>query len=466
MSGACDVAVVGAGPAGMAAAAGLAGMGLEVVLIDEQPAPGGQIWRAIEANAATGTAGALGGEYVAGLAAVQAVRASGVRLALSTSVWQIEPEGRLFLRDDAGLAMLQARAILIAVGAQERPVPFPGWTLPGVMTVGAAQIALKTSRQIPDQPVWIAGKGPLALLYMVQLLAAGGRVAGHLDTAPRGQSGRGLAQLGRALGGMREIAAGLGWIARLRRAGVPVHRDIGAIAASGRERLEAVRFARRGAAERSVAAGLLLVHEGLVPNVHMTMALGCAHDWNAVQACFVPRLDAWGESSVGGVFVAGDGAGIGGARAAVARGDLAAIGIARRLGRLGEAAARQAAAPRRVALARALAVRPLLDALYPPPLAAAAIADDTIVCRCEEVTAGRIRAAARGGRGGPNHVKAETRAGMGACQGRQCGLSVTSLVAAETGQDPAATGFFRIRPPMRPVTLGELAGLAAREGAP
>ncbi len=203
---------------------------------------------------------------------------------------------------------------------------------------------------------------------------------------------------------------------------------------------------------------MLLVHEGVVPNIHPTMALGCAHDWRDDQLCWVPRLDAWGETSLPGLFVAGDGAGIAGAQAAGWRGEIAAIGVAQRLGRVDDAeATRRATAPRRQ-LDRALAIRPFLDALFRPRAALFAPSDDTVVCRCEELTARDIRAAATG-TPGPNQVKAFTRAGMGPCQGRQCGYTVAHLLAAMQKRPVAEIGFYRIRPPLKPVTLGELASL-------
>ena len=207
---------------------------------------------------------------------------------------------------------------------------------------------------------------------------------------------------------------------------------------------------------------MLLVHEGVVPNIHPTMALGCAHDWRDDQLCWTPTLDGWGETSLAGLFVAGDGAGIAGARAAGLRGELAAIGVARRLSRLDEGeASRRARGPRR-RLGRELAVRPFLDALFRPRPAVFAPHDDTVVCRCEELTARDIRAAAAG-TPGPNQVKAFTRAGMGPCQGRQCGYTVSHLLAALQKRPVAEVGFYRIRPPLKPVTLGELASLDEAE---
>ncbi len=206
-------------------------------------------------------------------------------------------------------------------------------------------------------------------------------------------------------------------------------------------------------------ARLLLVHEGLIPQVHPTLLLNCAHDWNEAQACFAPRLDGWGESSHPNVFVAGDGAGIGGAEAACLRGEIAALGIAVRLGRLARDDVERAARPLRSRLARALALRPLLDALYRPRHAVFVPPDHTLACRCEEVSVAALRAEAAGGRPGPDQVKAFTRAGMGPCQGRQCADTVAHVLASAENRAVPDVGLYRVRPPLRPVTLGELASL-------
>jgi hypothetical protein len=197
----------------------------------------------------------------------------------------------------------------------------------------------------------------------------------------------------------------------------------------------------------------------VIPSIHMTRALGCEHGWSDQQQCFAPTLDEWGQSSVQGIFVAGDGAGIGGAKAAYERGELAAIGVAYHAGKITHQAAAEQAAPHRQALAALLRLRPMLDAMYPPRADILAPPDETIVCRCEELTAGDIRKAAAIGTPGPNPLKAFTRAGRGPGQGRQCGYTVANIIAAQQGRTVAEVGLHRIRPPLKPLTLGELASL-------
>lgn len=460
-----DLLIVGAGPAGMAAAVTARRHGLSVRVVDDQPAPGGQIWRGIETVAATPRAKRLGESYLSGAERAAAFRSCGALYEPESQLWQIEPGFRAFVTRGGKARIVTAQAVILATGAQERPMPFPGWTLPGVLTAGAAQILLKTADSVPEKPVWIAGCGPLPLLYMTQLLAAGGCIAGFLDTTPRGRLGAALRHLPQGLGRLGDLLKGLSWSLALRRAGVPIIRHVTELRAEGEGRLQRLRYLTEDGREAEVPAEVLLVHEGVVPNIHAPLALGCAVRWHAGQHCYVPVLDAWGESSQANIFVAGDGAGIGGAEAAEPRGRLAALRVAAKLGRLDEATAETAAAPERRALVSALALRPFLDALYAPRPQLYAPPDETLVCRCEEVTAGELRARAVEGRPGPNQLKAFTRAGMGPCQGRQCGYSMAHIIAAAQNRPVEEVGFYRIRPPLKPVTLGELASLDEQETA-
>lgn len=458
-----DVAIVGAGPAGLAAAVRLRRFGLSVLVVDEQPAPGGQVWRGVERNFEGPLAEALGADYARGKKAVEAFRSSGADYRPGTQVWQIEAKNgwQMFLKQDGSVSQISAKMVLLATGAQERPAPFPGWTLPGVMTVGAAQILLKSGGFLPEGPIWIAGTGPLPLLYATQVLELGGRIAGFLDTAAR-PGFRALRHLPSALSDLEGLYKGLGWLRALRRTGCRMVRRVSDLHADGSGRLERVSWTASGSSEEA-EAGVLLVHEGVVPQIHTTLALGCAHDWSHKQGCFVPRLDTWGGTDQDGLFVAGDAGGIGGWAAAEVSGEITALAIADRLGVVSDIEALRKAAGLDAQRDRALALRPFLDAIYPPPCQS--ITNETIVCRCEEVTAGQIRAAARDSAPDPNAVKAATRAGMGPCQGRQCGYTVQALIAEEHNLAVEEVGFFNIRPPLKPITLGELAQLGETERA-
>ncbi len=198
----------------------------------------------------------------------------------------------------------------------------------------------------------------------------------------------------------------------------------------------------------------------MIPESNTTRSLGIEHRWDPRQLCWRPVVDAWGNMDLEGYAVAGDGAGIGGALAAEQAGRLAALEAARALGCIDHAERDQRAAPVRAALAKELRVRPFLDALFrPAPELIARLADDTVVCRCEEVTAGQIREAVGQGCTGPNQLKSFTRCGMGPCQGRQCGTTVSQLIGHTLGRPVEEVGAYRIRPPIKPISLTQLAAL-------
>jgi len=285
-----------------------------------------------------------------------------------------------------------------------------------------------------------------------QLLRAGAKVEAILDTAPR------LNWL-RALAHLPDFALSPYWskgLALLRevKAKVPVIRASSVEAHGDGQLREVVADGRRQPAD------LLLLHQGVVPNINLAMAAGVEHRWNERQLCFEPMLDQDFGSSVPGIAVAGDGAGIAGGTAAAERGRLAAIAAVRAL--KPDAAAPDPQAIRQ-ALQREEMGRAFLDWLYRPPVALRQPVGETLACRCEEVTAGQVRHMARIGCEGPNQMKAFLRCGMGPCQGRLCGLTVTELIAAERETSPAEVGYWRLRPPVKPITLGELASLPIAE---
>jgi hypothetical protein len=294
-----------------------------------------------------------------------------------------------------------------------------------------------------------------------QLVAAGQRPAALLDTSTRASARAAWRFLPTELGrgaSWATLFKGLSLQAQIRASGTEWYREVRDIAIEGEGAVEAVRFTCRGAEQR-IATGLVALHEGIIPNQAITRLLGCAHRWDAAQRCFRPVVDEWGNSSVEGVLVAGDGGGIGGAKAAEHAGRIAAAQALRRLGRLDTAGRDALAAPDVAGLGAQLAVRPFLDAMFPPSPAVLRPADEVVVCRCEEVRAVQVRGVVAQGCLGPNQAKAFLRTGMGPCQGRMCGPVVSELTAEARGVGLDEVGYFRIRPPLKPVTVAELAGV-------
>ena len=447
--------ILGAGPAGLAAACEARAQGLEVLLLDENAAAGGQVHRAVGGFYRPEASAPGAAQAREGLALIQAASASGAECRFGATLWAVQADGTVSWSEGGAAHQSRAERLLLCPGAIERAVPIPGWTVPGVMGVGAAQILLKTAGLLPEGNVWLAGQGPLLWLYAAQLLAKGGRPAGILDLSPKGVPWRAAPHLPMALRAPGYLAQGLAWMWRVRRAGIPVIRARD-VAALGEGRLTGLRFDGR-----QVPADFLLLHDGVVPNTQITRAMpGCAHVWDRPQACFRPVLDEWGNTSLDDVMVAGDGGGVGGARAAALSGRIAALEAARALGRLSPEQRDAFAGPLLHRRAAELAPRALLDAMF-PPLPLGRVANATILCRCEEVSAGRVRAAAALGAQGPNQLKAFLRAGMGACQGRICGPAVHAAMAEALGVAPGRLEALRTRFPTKPITVGELAGLGS-----
>jgi NADPH-dependent 2,4-dienoyl-CoA reductase/sulfur reductase-like enzyme len=457
-----DLAIIGAGPAGMAAAALAAEFGLDILLVDEQDAPGGQIYRGIErVPESSPKTSPLGADYLAGRPLVAGLRGSTARYRPGTTVWHIEPGpspgGTLSLVVDEKSEAVVAHHILLATGAIERPVPIPGWTLPGVMTVGAAQILLKTADSVPEGRTVLAGQGPLLYLVALQLARAGAPPAAMLETAPHANYHAAARRIGAAWAGRHLLAKGLASIIGVRRAGIPIRREVRGLRALGRDRVERVAF--EGG---EIAIDHLFLHEGVIPNTQISLGLQLAHRWDEGQLCWRPVVDDWGRSSLAGIAIAGDGAGIAGAAAAALSGRLAALDAAAVLGRIDEVERDRRAAPIRANLARERAIRPFLEALYRPADGLLSPADEVIACRCEDVTAGQIRRAVRLGASGPNQVKAFLRCGMGPCQGRVCGPIVSAVIARARGVPIGEIGTYRPRAPYKPITVGTLAGVVDR----
>ncbi len=457
MNKSCDFLVIGAGPAGMAAAATALRLGVSTLLVDEQHAPGGQIYRGVESRDMNAN-GVAADDWRRGAALLREFRENGAAYQPGTQVWQLDKDRKIYVTDGAKAARITARRVLIAAGAMERPVPIAGWTLPGVMTVGAAQILYKTSKWTSHAGAWIAGSGPLLWLYAAQAIEAGGRIDGILDTTPQANYAHALRHTGGALRNRAYIERGMALQSQVRAAGVRVVKDVTALEAKGDGQLGAIRY-RAGRHWRDQPASLLLLHQGVVPHVHATLSLDAAHRWDKVQRCFAPVVDAWGNTSIEGYAAAGDCAGIVGAEASALQGRLAALETARVLGVINETQRDSESEPVRAELARHLPIRPFLDQLFAPRASLLAPADDVLVCRCESITARQIRDAVALGCQGPNQMKAFTRCGMGPCQGRMCGLAAAEIIAHARGVSVEEVGVFNVRPPLKPLSLSELATL-------
>ncbi len=458
-----DLAIIGAGPAGMSAAAEASAAGASVVLFDENSAAGGQIYRGIEHNTATRRP-FLGADYWRGKDVLNAFFASTTTYVPMALVWSVDPqedgdsnsvELRVSVSGESGI--VSARRVIFATGAMERPMPVKGWTLPGVMTVGAAQIALKSSGLVPNGRVVLAGTGPLLYMFAAQLLQAGGKVAAVLDTTPTANYLKAAPKLLSFLASAYALK-GLSLLLKVRRS-VPVYSGVTDIAIEGEAEAETICFSAKGQTH-TLAVDSVFLHQGVIPNNNLANASGCALFWNDEQKCFQPQLDGDGRSSIATIYIAGDGSGIGGALVAEQSGRIAALAAYQDVVPVSATSLRSKIARLHAQARRFERGRAFINALYlPAQTFRAPVGRDTIVCRCEEVTVGAIRDAAARGIAGPNQLKTMFRCGMGPCQGRLCSSTVTEILADVQKRIPETVGFYRLRAPVKPVPLGEIAAL-------
>ena len=452
--------VLGAGPAGMAAATEAAGCGLSVALLDAQALPGGQVYRAPPA------------EFGPAPSSPDATRGATLRAALAASgavywplrrVWFLEPEFRLHAVGPDGPEVHEAPRLVLATGAHERVVPAPGWTLPGVVGLAAATVMLKVEAVLPGRRTLVAGVGPLLLAVAAGILKAGGEVAAVVDLA---RPSDWLPRLPALASRPDLLSRGLAWRARLATARVPLLHGHAVVALFGDAELDSVEVAPvdpttwrpLDGVRRRIAADACTLGHGLVPDTTVTRLLQVHHTFRPEAGGWIADTDADLRTGLPGLYLAGDGAGIGGAAAAEERGRIAALAAARDAGRLDQAAHASRAAAPRAARKRAERFGAAISTLVQPrPGPYAAIPAETVVCRCEDVTRARIEQALDAGARDVNQAKSWTRCGMGPCQGRMCGETLAELVALRTG-DRAAAGQLTGRPPLQPVPYDLLVG--------
>ncbi|NNN29517.1 FAD-dependent oxidoreductase [Streptomyces sp. S3(2020)] len=451
------LAVIGAGPAGLAATIAAAARGVRVTLIDSAPEAGGQFYRRPAPGLGARRPQALHHQWPTwerlrdGLRTH--VRAGTARHLTDHHVWVVErlPAGftvhALLGPEQEEPVAVRADAVLLATGGYEKVLPFPGWTLPGVVTAGGAQAMLKGGLAVPGRTAVVAGTGPLLLPVATGLAAAGVKVAALVESADPKSFVRRAGTLAVQPG---KVAEGARYAAHLLRHRVRTLVRHTVVEAHGTERLEAVTAAAldgdgrvRPGTERRIACDTLAVGHGMLPHTDLAQTLGCRLDGMDVHVDDEQRTD------VPGVWAAGETTGIGGSALSLAEGHIAGRSAAARLHGTAPDAREWAAAARTRTRLRAFFAA--LDTLYAPPAHwTEQVTDDTVVCRCEEVTAGAIREAVdEFGAGDERTVKLLTRAGMGWCQGRVCGPAVAGLAGCEPtpGRRPFA----------RPVPLGVLA---------
>ncbi|MBU8541316.1 NAD(P)/FAD-dependent oxidoreductase [Falsiroseomonas tokyonensis] len=447
--------VVGAGPAGIRAVEQLVRAGVTPIWIDEAPDGGGRITQRPPAGFSRGASALYGAD------SGRARRLHATLDALKprtdwrpdTLVWNIRPEDRVLhtLTNGAAQDEVQYDALILCTGAMDRVLPLPGWTLPGVTSLGGAQVALKSQGVgVGANPVLI-GTGPLLWLTALQYAKAGAKPAAVLDTTDlltKARFGAGM------LWNLPTLLRGMGLYAQLKLRGVKLYEDITPLAIEGVNGVTAVHWRDAAWKEHVTPCDAVAMGWGLKPEAQLADLAGVPFDYDGTQQNWVPRKDAAGRSPVAGVYLAGDGAGIGGVDVAELGGARAALALLA-----------DAHLPSDMALTHHLdgrlrterRFRAALEQAFPYPARLAARMDDsTSVCRCEVITAGELRRAAAADAPEMNRAKAFSRVGMGRCQGRLCGTPAAAVLARELQVEVPEVGRLRGQPPVKPVPLQQV----------
>jgi NADPH-dependent 2,4-dienoyl-CoA reductase/sulfur reductase-like enzyme len=457
-----ELLIVGGGPAGMNAALAAASKGVSCCIIDEAAELGGQIYRTAHPTARQASPQLIhprGDE----LRAQVEQQSELIEVRSKSVVWGVSDVNKVAVgREAHGTEFLHPKAMVIATGAYEFCPPFPGWTLPGVMTPGSAQILAKTMNVLPGQRVLVAGTGPLLYVVASNLVQKGADVVAVLEATQKIDWLR-LPLVGWSAPEL--LAEGLEYLRVLREAGVPVHYGRVVTRAEGDGEVQSVChapvnrnwFPDRSREER-IEVDTLCIGYGLQPRNYLAQLSGCAIEFDALKGGWTPQRDKFMRTSQNYLYAVGDGAGIGGSRIAELDGKLVGLTAASDLGYISAAEMQKAQRPLRArrtrfarvqnAIARITRLRPGLAALVEP---------DTIVCRCEEIRWREAKTAIEHGGHDFRTLKVMTRIGMGMCQARFCWPAMANMVAQQTGKAVVDIGPAKPRPPIRPVQLDVIA---------
>ena len=443
-----DIVIVGAGPAGVRAAEALHAEGIRPILIDEGRQAGGQGYRAPPAVLPLDIARLMGSQaakYHALHACFTALR-DAIDYRPDTLVWAVHDQ-TLHVVSQGHAATLRFDALIVATGAMDRIIPMPGWTLPGVFTLGGAQVALKDQGCFIGRRIVFCGSSPLLSLAAAQYLDLGADIAAVCDTTPYREK---LLAAPRLANDPGTVLRGLGYLRQLQRGGVPVLHGVGLVAIEGADRVEALMVRDRQGVEQRFTCDAVALGYGLKPETQLADLAGARFRYDGDVRMWLPSIDTDGRAGEK-LYLAGDGSAIGGADAAEASGRLAAQAV---LFDLGIGAAPNAALRRRVARLRRFQ-KGLAKAFAWPSAQMRTLGDDVMLCRCEAISIGEVRRAMNEVLGPieVNRVKAITRCGMGRCQGRVCGPALQELVASHAGIAPEAAGRLRGQAPVKPIAM-------------
>ena len=465
-----DLVVLGAGPAGVAAANVASKEGAEVVIIDENSSAGGQIYRAPPKEFQPQNS-FKSDEFREGEKQRNILKNSNVKALFKHRVWSVSSDLVVSTVGPNGLSSWHARSLIIANGALERIIPFPGWTIPGVIGLAASTILLKSQYVLPGQSTVVAGCGPLLIAVANGIIKSGGKVSAIIDLNSKSDW---IKAFPRLLSRPDQLFKGMSWFANIMKAGIKLYGGHAVTNTKQVDNVLRISIAPINSAgsildsknQKIVEGDCLAIGHGLFPSTEITRLLKAKHIYDPLKGGWVPLIDDDFRSSIPGVYIAGDATGISGAFSAVQKGRIAGMAAVRDLNVMSSQKYKAKIKSELIILKKnenfgKAAVRLMK---FRPELIQT-ITSETIVCRCEDVFRSEIDEAIESGARDLNQLKAWTRCGMGPCQGRTCSEAIEAILASKVGSRELA-GQWTGRTPLRPVPIEQIIGKYTYEDIP
>ena len=457
-----DLVVLGAGPAGVAAANVASKEGAEVVIIDENSSAGGQIYRA-PPNEFQPQNSFKSDEFREGEKQRNILENSDLTALFKHRVWSVSSDLVVSTVGPNGLSSWHARSLIIANGALERIIPFPGWTIPGVIGLAASTILLKSQYVLPGQSTVVAGCGPLLIAVANGIIKSGGKVSAIIDLNSKSDW---IKAFPRLLSRPDQLFKGMSWFANIMKAGIKLYGGHAVTNTKQVDNVLRISIAPINSAgsildsknQKIVEGDCLAIGHGLFPSTEITRLLKAKHIYDPLKGGWVPLIDDDFRSSIPGVYIAGDATGISGAFSAVQKGRIAGMAAVRDLNVMSSQKYKAKIKSELIILKKnenfgKAAVRLMK---FRPELIQT-ITSETIVCRCEDVFRSEIDEAIESGARDLNQLKAWTRCGMGPCQGRTCSEAIEAILASKVGSRELA-GQWTGRTPLRPIPIDQIIG--------
>ena len=465
-----DLVVLGAGPAGVAAANVASKEGAEVVIIDENSSAGGQIYRA-PPNEFQPQNSFKSDEFREGEKQRNILENSNLTALFKHRVWSVSSDLVVSTVGPNGLSSWHARSLIIANGALERIIPFPGWTIPGVIGLAASTILLKSQYVLPGQSTVVAGCGPLLIAVANGIIKSGGKVSAIIDLNSKSDW---IKAFPRLFSRPDQLFKGMSWFANIMKAGIKLYGGHAVTNTKQVDNVLRISIAPINSAgsildsknQKIVEGDCLAIGHGLFPSTEITRLLKAKHIYDPLKGGWVPLIDDDFRSSIPGVYIAGDATGISGAFSAVQKGRIAGMAAVRDLNVMSSQKYKAKIKSELIILKKnenfgKAAVRLMK---FRPELIQT-ITSETIVCRCEDVFRSEIDEAIESGARDLNQLKAWTRCGMGPCQGRTCSEAIEAILASKVGSRELA-GQWTGRTPLRPVPIEQIIGKYTYEDIP